>query len=367
MEPIGVAQIVHSLEVGGMERVAAHLAMNLSPQFKATVFCLTVKGQFAPLLEEAGIEVVALNKKPGKDLLLPYNLAKHLRERRIRIVHAHNSGPLFTGGLAGKLARVPCVLVTDHSRPFPERRTVLAVEYVLSRLVDEIVSVSEDNRRDLIEKLHWPTSKIKVIANGVAEVEHIAGKKKTALRAEFGLTPEVPTVLTVARLEKQKNLVVLVEAARLLKQRGLPCRFLLAGEGSQRPVLEELIAKYDLGDSVTLAGWRLDTLALYRVADLMALSSDWEGLPMSILEAMSAALPVVATAVGDVAKAVTPGETGLLTPPQAPEKLAEALAELLADPEKRQRFGQAGYRVWQAQFSVRHMVDRYEEIYSRYL
>lgn len=367
MEPIGVAQIVHSLEVGGMERVAAHLAMYLPDKFKTTVFCLAYKGHFAPMLEEAGIEVISLDKKPGKDLLLPYTLAKLLRDRKIKIVHAHNSGPLFTGGLAGKLARVPCVLVTDHSRAYPERRSVLAVEYVLSRLVDELVSVSEENRRDLVEKLHWPKSKIRVIANGVAEVERLSEEKLTELRTEFQLQPGIPLVLTVARVEKQKNLSMLIEAARLLKQRGVPCRFLIAGDGEDRPRLEELVASYQLANEVILAGWRLDTLALYRIADVMALSSDWEGLPMSILEAMSAELPVISTSVGDVPKAVTHEETGLLVPPKAPDRLADALADLLADPAKRRRYGQAGYHAWQAQFSVQHMVERYEELYERYL
>lgn len=367
MQRIGVAQIVHSLEVGGMERVASHLALNLSERYRPLVVCLTVRGDFASLLDDAGVEVVALDKRPGKDLGLPRRLARVLRERNVQVVHAHNSGPLFTGTLAGKLAGAKLTLVTDHSRRFPERPTVVAAEFVLSRLIDEIVSVSDDNKDDLIAKLHWPRKKISVIANGVQRVPDVPEAERAVLRAEFGLPAAEPVCLTVARLEPQKNLAVLVDAVHLLDQRGVPGRFVIVGEGSQRPILEALIAQHGLADRVVLAGWRLDTLKLYGIADLMALSSDWEGLPMSILEAMSAALPVVSPSVGDVPKAVGHDLTGLLVPPRDPEKLADALAALLTDPARRVAMGAAGEQVWRAQYSVEHMVRRYEALYERYV
>jgi len=365
--PIGVAQVVHSLEVGGMERVASHLALAASPEFKHTVICLTVKGHFAPELEAAGIEVVALNKQPGKDLGLPRRLAQVFREREIKVMHAHNSGPLFTGTIAARLAGVPCKVVTDHSRKFPERTTVVAAEWVLSRLLDAIVSVSEDNKVDLLEKLHWPPAKISVIPNGVAEVPTVNDEQAAALRAELGLSAEVPTVLTVARLEKQKHLSVLIEAARLLRERGAAAKFLIAGEGSDRPALEKQIAENNLGDAVSLLGWRLDSPMLYRIADLFALSSDWEGLPMSLLEAMSARLPVAVTDVGDVGKAVVPAQTGLLVPSNAPGELADALAALIGDAQQRRAYGEAGYARWRELFSVERMVERYEKLYARFL
>ncbi|MDP8223575.1 MAG: glycosyltransferase [Candidatus Lernaella stagnicola] len=366
MEQVVVAQVVHSLEVGGMERVASHLAMNMSAAYRPIVVCLTVKGDFAPMLEEAGIEVVALDKQPGRDLTLPRRLARVFADRHVGIVHVHNSGPMFTGTCAGKLAGVKGIVVTDHSRKFPERRSVVITEYVLSRLVNAIVSVSDDNKRDLIEKMLWPARKITVIANGVAPVPEVTAAKRAELREEFGLREDEPVVLTVARLEPQKNLAVLVEAARRVRDRGVAGRFIVAGEGSERPKLEKLIAEYDLADRVTLAGWRLDSLSLYGIASVMALSSDWEGLPMSILEAMSAGLPVVSPGVGDVPKAVVNGENGFLIPPQNPDELAEALAGLLTDANQRAAFGEAGRSVWAARYSVGHMMGEYEAIYERF-
>ena len=364
---IGVAQIVHSLEVGGMERVVSHLATRLTAPFKPMVVCLTVKGHFAPMLEEAGIEVVALNKQPGKDLRLPGRLAKIFRERNIQVVHAHNSGPLFTGTLAAKLSGAKVIVVTDHSRKFPERSSVKAAEWVLVRLLNQVISVSDDNRQDLIEKMGWPENKIVVIPNGVARVPQVEPAQADALRAEFGLDAAMPTILTVARLEKQKNLGVLIEALGLLRDRGVPGRLLIAGEGSERPVLEAKVRELKLDDRVRLPGWRLDSLALYRIADLFALSSDWEGLPMSMLEAMSAALPVVATAVGDVPKALVEEKTGRLAPSRNPAALADALVDLLQDANLRRSFGQAGYELWHDRFSDEHMVQRYAQLYSRFL
>lgn len=367
METIGVAQVVHSLEVGGMERVAAHLAMYVQKPYKSLVVCLTIKGPFAPLVEAAGIEVIALEKRPGKDLGLPRRLAKILKDRRIHILHAHNSGPMFTGTWAAKLAGCKGVIVTDHSRYFPERPTVIATEMVLSRIVDEIVSVSEHNKNELIKRLHWPAKKITVIPNGVEDIPEIDAETENRLRREFGLADDMPTMLTMARLEKQKNIILLVEAMRVLRDRGLPCRLIIGGEGTEREPIEKLRHEYGLEDRVFLPGWRLDSSALCRVVDLFVLPSDWEGLPMSILEAMSASLPILATDVGDVSKAVIAGENGLLVPPRDLDKMATALAELIGDPEKRRRFGAASRAIWQRHYSVEGMARRYEEIYARYV
>jgi glycosyltransferase involved in cell wall biosynthesis len=364
-EPVGVAQVVYSLEVGGLERVVTHLAMHLSPRYRSTVVCLTIKGPFAALLENAGIEVIALGKQPGKDFRLPGRLAQILRDRRICIVHAHNSGPMFTGTWAAK--RAGCrVVVTDHSRPFPERRSVIAAEYVLARIVDELVSVSEDNKRDLIDKLLWPPHKIRVIHNGVEEAPPLSPEQAAALRAEFNLRPDVPTLLMLARLEKQKNVPLLLDAAALLKQRGLAFRLLIVGGGTEQPTAARIVAERALADRVTLAGVRLEGPQLYRLADVMVLPSNWEGLPMCVLEAMSAGVPIVATGVGDVPKAVIHEHNGLIVPPQNAVALADALAALMADPARRQAFGAAGREIWQRQFCVEHMVSQYEALYARY-
>lgn len=367
MTSIGVAQIVHSLEVGGMERVVSHLVTELTAPFKPMVVCLTVKGHFAPMLEEAGIEVVALAKNPGKDLRLPGRLARIFRERNVQVVHAHNSGPMFTGTLAAKLSGAKVVVVTDHSRKFPERASVKATEWILARMVDQVVSVSDDNRQDLIDKMGWPENKITVIPNGVARVPQIDDGQAAALRAEFQLDPATPTILAVARLEKQKNLGVLIEALGVLRDRGVAGKLLIAGEGSRRQALEAKVRDLKLENRVLLPGWRLDSLALYRIADLFALSSDWEGLPMAVLEAMSAALPVVATAVGDVPKAIVEEKSGRLVPPQNSVALADALTDLMRDANLRRSFGQAGYELWHDRFSDEHMVQRYVQIYTRFL
>lgn len=367
MDRIGVAQIVHSLEIGGMERVAAYLAMESSPAYRPLVICLTIKGHFAPQVEAAGIEVIELHKRAGVDLRLPQRLARILKERNIQIVHAHNSGPMFTGTLAGRLARVKGIIVTDHSRQLPERFRVMATEWVMSRLADEIVSVSEHNKIDLVERLHWPADKIKVIANGVVETPPISPECAAALRQEFGITPRVPVILSAARLEPQKNMGALVAAAALLRGRGLPVKVLLVGEGSERPFLERQIAQNGLQDQVVLTGFRLDALALYRVADIFALPSRWEGLPMSILEAMSAKIPIVSTDVGDVNKAVKDGRNGLLVPSGDIQQMADGLYQLLTNKAQRRQFGEAGYQIWHDQYSVAQMVKSYEELYARYV
>ncbi len=343
-----------------------HLCRRLSSAWRPLVICLTDKGQFAPELEADGFEVIALNKREGKDLVLPFRLAGLLRERDIRIMHGHNSGPMFTGTIAGRIVGAG-VIITDHSRAYPERFSVVASEYVMAHLADELVSVSDQNKQDLVKHLHWPEKKICVIHNGVEEVPHLSDDELAALRAEFQLSADRPVVFTAARLEPQKNIGLLIEAAARLRAQGIDADYLVAGDGSERSKLEALVDQTRMRDRFRLAGWRMDSLRLHRLADVFVLSSDWEGLPMSQLEAMSAGRPVVATNTGDVYRALVHEETGLLVPPRSLEQFADALGRVLADRALRERYGEAGRKLWRAQFSVEKMVARYEELYARYV
>jgi len=176
--------------------------------------------------------------------------------------------------------------------------------------------------------------------------------------------PAVPqTVLTVARLDPQKGLHDLVAAAALVPE----ARVMVVGEGPERRALETRIAHLGLGDRVHLLGFRSDVPDLLAGSDLFVLPSLFEGLPLSILEAMAAGKPVVATAIGGNDEAVVDGATGLLVPPGDPRALADAIRALLRDPERRRRLGEAGRRRAEAEFSAPAMVRRVAAVYDELL
>ncbi len=365
--PIGIAQIVHSLEIGGMERVAMYLATRVDrARFRPLVVCLTVRGDFADAIEAAGVEVVALGKGPGVDLRLPFRLARILRERNVRIVHAHNSGPWFTGGLARLIGGLDGAVVTDHSRPYPEKWTVRCVERVLAHAV-RVVSVSEDNRQLLHQHIGIPLAKIRVIPNGVEAPSPPSPERLADLRREFGIDGRDVIGVCVARLEAQKAHEVLIDAVKSVADRGVPLRVLCVGMGSREDELRALAAQKGVGDRVLFVGKRIDATDLLFLADLFVLSSDWEGLPMSVLEALGVGLPVVGTRVGDMELAVKDSVNGFLCPPRDWAALADALETLANDAERRRAMGAAGRDLFAREFHVDRMVERYAAIYEECL
>lgn len=365
-DALGVAQIVHSLEIGGMERVATYLATRIDRlRFRPMVVCLTVRGEYADEAEAAGVPVVALGKQPGIDLRLPGRLAALFRDRGIRVAHAHNSGPWFSAGVAVRLAKTPGFVVTDHSRAYPEKWRRRVVERLLAR-GGRVVSVSEDNKKQLSDNIGIPAERIEVIPNGVLPAVRPSEAALARLREAVGLRDGEILVLNVARLEEQKSHSVLVDAAAILRDRGCPIRVAIVGFGRCEAALREQIRIRRLVDKVVLAGKRLDAVDFYFIADLFALSSRWEGLPMTVLEAMGAGLPVVSTDVGDVARAVEEGSNGRLCPPDSPAALADALEPLVRSRDLRSAMGARSRAIFDERFHVDRMVERYERIYEAY-
>ncbi|MCC6158964.1 MAG: glycosyltransferase [Deltaproteobacteria bacterium] len=365
--PVGIAQIVHSLEIGGMERVAMYLATRVDrARFRPMVVCLTVRGDFADEIESRGVEVVALGKRPGVDLRLPFRLARLLGERNVRIVHAHNSGPWFTGGLAKIVGGLDGAVVTDHSRPYPEKWTVRCVERTLAHAV-HVVSVSEDNRQLLHRNIGIPLGKIRVIPNGVEAPSPPSPDRLAELRREFGIDGRDVIGVCVARLETQKAHEVLIDAVRRLADRGVPLRALCVGMGSREDELRSLAAQKGVADRVTFVGKRIDATDFLFLADLFVLSSDWEGLPMSVLEALGVGLPVVGTRVGDMELAVKDSVNGYLCAPRDAVALADALANLARDADRRRAMGGAGRELFAREFHVDRMIERYAAIYEECL
>ncbi len=364
-KPVGVAQVVHSLEIGGMERVALHLATHLNRQkYHPLIVCLTVAGDFGVLAKQAGVEVIAMGKQPGVDLKLPFKLAKVFQEKGVRIIHAHNSGPWFSGGLASLVGGKAKVVVTDHSRSYPERIRVRLIEWALHHKA-KIVSVSQDNKRQMAENLWIPEEKIHVIHNGVAPVAMPSNEKRESLMKEMGVDEDHFVFLFVARFEKQKGMPYLIEAAAKLKDKYPRMRIILLGKGSFESQLPDLLKKNGLEKQIIVAGFRLDVTDFFSIGDCLLVSSLWEGLPMSILEAISAGLPVVSTNVGDVSSAVSDSENGFLVKPQDADALAGAMENIMRQKtSEMENFQAASRRIFNERFHVDVMVRQYERLYE---
>jgi glycosyltransferase involved in cell wall biosynthesis len=360
-----VMHITQDLMVGGLERVIVLLCRTLDRErFEPSVLCLREGKGFAPELVEHGIPVHVLPWSREKlDYFAFRKVGEVLRERRIDVIHTHNTGPFFHGALGATLAGVKTHIHTDHARPFPDSLRWMVAEHVLSHLAYRVVGVSDDTTHNLRHYEKIPESKLATIPNGI-DLQPVR-TDPARLRQELGISPATTVIGTAGRLTHQKGMEFLIQAAGLLAPRFPDLTVLIVGEGSEQNALQEMVRSAGLQDRVRLLGLRMDIPDLLALFDIYALPSRWEGLPMAILEAMAASLPIVASAVGGVPTAVREGVNGLLVPPENPVALAGALEKLLDEPQLRKRMGEAGRKRYEAGFTARQMTRRYERLYLR--
>ena len=349
---------------GGAERLAAVVAMKLDPARFESVLCASRQTD-EPLLdrelEEAGIGVLALGRRSKLDLLAWRPLVSLLRDG-VDVVHTHMFGSNVWGTVLGRLSGVPVVVAHEHTWSFQGRplRRFLDRELV-ARLADVFVAVSGEDRRKMIEVEGVDPAKIRLIPNGIPSPANGAGGD---VRAELGIEPGAPVLGVVCELRAQKALEVLFEAAALLLAEFPTLKVLVAGDGPERAWLEEGARRLGVADTVLFLGIRRDVPAVLAAVDVAVLSSDYEGSPLSVMEYMAAAKPVVSTRVGGVPELVQEDVHGLLVEPRDPEALAEAVARLLRDPALAKRLGTEGRKRQQREFSLEAMVGRIEDLYE---
>jgi glycosyltransferase involved in cell wall biosynthesis len=240
-------------------------------------------------------------------------------------------------------------------------RTFLWLDRWTNRLIATNVCVSQAVADFSISRAGLAPKKIIVIPNGV-DVAKFSNVRPADL-SEFGIPPGSQVLLTIGRLDRQKGLDDLIEAAALVVRTHPDTHFLLVGEGPERAALERTVREKGLVARVHFAGWRADVPELLAASYALVLSSHWEGLPNVILEAMSAGLPVVATRVEGTSELVIEGRTGRLVSSRAPQALAAAMESLLNDPQEAAAIGRAGRDRAAAEFSWEKMTGRYDELY----
>jgi sugar transferase (PEP-CTERM/EpsH1 system associated) len=357
-----IAQIVENLNVGGLERVVIGLIEKLDPsRFRSVVFCLRDGGALLQEITDLGVRSYRLNKGEGINFGLFVRLARLLRREKIDIVHCHNFGPLLYGAIAARIARLAGVVYTAHGQYSSARPGRLMFRH--GALVDSVVCVSEDARRVAIEKGGVAPERVITLINGV-DMDRFAG---TGQDVPLDVPVGSPTVGIVARLTPVKDHRNLFRAFANLLPSFPRARLLVVGDGELRGVLEDYAAELGLGGNVTFLGDRRDVPAVLGAFDLFVLSSYSEGLSITLLEAMAAGLPIVATDIGGNPEVVNDGETGMIVPAQDPDALSQAMAWVFEHPAEARRMGERGRERVRKEFSIDAMIGGYEQIYRELL
>lgn len=352
---------------GGAERALLTLLAGLDRARWQPVLIHHPEPGLAPLLAEVRRLEVALWCVPRlPDGLLGARrmpgFAHELRARRPHVFHAHLVAPLACkyGLAAACLARIPAVVATVHLFvDFKIDRSISFQQRLLAAHVGRYLPVSEEVARRLRQSLPIPAHKLQVIRNAIAADEYLR-PADPSLRALLNGGTQHPVVLALARLAPQKGLSYLLQAAVQIPE----AVFAIAGDGPERATLETQARTLGVDGRVIFLGYQTDVAALLAGCDVFVLPSLYEGLPISVLEAMAAGKPVVATAVGGTDEAVLPGQTGLLVPPADPLALADALRSILSNPTLARRLALAGQRRVQEEFTTAEMVQRVTQVYT---
>ena len=355
-----VVQLIPSLWTGGLERVASALTLELRDRVERIVVATSGGEPFEAMLREEGVELVRIARPYPRPVALTRataGLIPLLRRERPDVVHAHNPGAGVAAALARRLARVDTAIVTTYHGVMPGR--LGRASKVLAATSDVVVAVAPAATEALVE-LGLPRERSATVLNAV---EPVPRRGAPDVRAEFG-AEDAELVVTVGRYAPEKNHALLLAALARLADRRPRLRGLLVGVGELEDELRAEVRRLGLDGRVTVTGERADAIDLTAAADVFALSSDWEGLPLAILEALALGTPVVSTRVGGIPDAVRHEETGLLVPPRDPEALAAALERVLDDAALREHLGRSGRAFAAAELGEAAMAERYLEIYS---
>jgi glycosyltransferase involved in cell wall biosynthesis len=376
-------RIVHvtgftSSKYGGFERFMVSLGRQCAArghQFYCLMEAPPFSRQFKSDLEAAGARIVVMPAR-GRRVPFTLGLARWMYEKGIQVVHTHFTPSSTLALVAGRLAGVPLLVSHIHSGFAEERRRNVSFRFrEMSRIRRSLASrvlVSAKCVGEQFHRVEGGGREALVYYLGVDVVER--SFRRAAVRQELGLSPEDTVLVCVAFHAPVKGVDVLIEAMGLLRSRFPRMRLIQVG-GPEEPLdplptelLKRQAERAGMADRILWLGYRNDVPDLLAAGDIYCLPSRSEGLPLAVLEAMGAGLPVVGSAVGGVLEAVEHGRTGLLVPSESPQALASAIASLLSDEGMRRRLGAEGRAVVRQRFDIDRqsclLLDLYESMWQ---
>ncbi len=347
------------------------MVRRMRPHVRCVVAVLDEVGEIGEQLIEDEFTVTHLGRGAGIDLRCARQLQDLCEREHVDILHAHQYTPFFQSMLSRGLTGQRPVVFTEHGRHFPDcpgPKRILANRLLLRRR-DRLIACGEAVRDALIHKEGLPVHRVEVIYNGV-DLDALAQPSPAArqsVRREFGFQPQDFVIVQIARLHRLKDHSTALRTMDVLRQSVPSARLLLVGDGEEREAIVSEIRERKLEHHVRLAGTRSDIADHLAASDAFLLTSISEGIPLTVIEAMAARRPVVATSVGGLPEMVQPNLNGYLAEPGDAEGLADGLRRLHADACLREGMGTAGSHIARETFSLERMLNAYSDVYDEVL
>jgi len=377
MPEINLLFIVTKLELGGAQIQLFELIRSLAENKDFRLFLFTAQDGF--LLDDFGkINGLTIRKSkslerainPWKDLKTIIEIFSFIKKNKIKIVHTHSSKAGILGRTAAKLAGAKCIIHTVHGWPFHQhqpralRNLYLYLERKAASFSDKLVVVSRYDRERGLSHSVGKVDQYHLIRYGIDYSFFNQQSQIRQVKAEFGLGDEGLLVANISCFKPQKSVMDFVRAADLVLKKLSGVKFVLIGDGVLRGQIEKLILELGLQERIILTGWRRDVPRILSATDCLVLTSLWEGLPISVLEALASSCPVVATDTGGIKEVIKDGKNGFLVPQKNPLALAEKIISLLQDSVLRKSMGSDSRKFLKKEFDLHNACAMHRKLYA---
>jgi len=359
-----VVHLVEDMNVGGIEKVIAAIALGLEKRrYAVEIWCLARGGAVAEWVAKEGVRVRIFSWQTYHNPLNVIRLAMQLRKSQIDIVHTHGYYAGTFGRLAAITAGISHVFAHVHTSDFTLSWRHRLIEKVLSFFTLKIICISQHVKGFVESQEGIRPEKTALVYNGTGRFFEDAANDPLVISEK--LTDDDFVIVSVGSLVKNKGHHVLIEAVRILSLEGPAIKVLIAGDGPQRSVLQDLVERCGLSSTVMFVGIVKDVRQVLGAADIFVLPTvHREGLSLAVLEAMQHGLPVIASRIGGVPELVDDGATGILVTPNDPHILAQAICTLAHDNKLRCQMGESGRNKIDRLFRVERMVAQIEFLYE---
>ncbi|MCQ2560069.1 MAG: glycosyltransferase [Clostridia bacterium] len=369
MKVIRVLHVIGAGEFGGAERHILNLVAAMNPEkVRVTVCCLFAE-PFVKVAKEKGLDALAIPMRHKRDMGIIKQLKALMLQEKVDIVHTHGVRANLVGRLAAKQAGKKIVVTTEHSllaQDYPgflSRMLNMLIEKFSRPITTHFIAVSDGLRRALL-KQGISENKITVIHNGLNPEDFVTHQPLDFWRQKLHIEASVPVVGIVGRLHPVKGHRYFLQAAQQILQTKPEVRFLVVGDGSERPSLEAYAAELGITDQVIFTGFVKEVAEIMPALNVLVIPSLWEGFGLTALEGMVLKVPVLASSIGGLPEVVEDEYTGLLVPPADSQALAEKTLWMLDNPEETRILSQNALKVLQEKFTSQVMAAKTEQLYA---
>jgi L-malate glycosyltransferase len=366
--------ILVATDHGGYKGNLAGIGRNLSyilphidkTRFNIILVVLRDAGSLKSRLQGTGIKIINLRRKKFDPFIL-YDFIKIIKTENVRLIHLYQYASSNFGRLAGKISGVPVILnANDENYDYPWYQWF--ADRLLKNIADYVIAVSEAVKSSCAKIRAIDLCKIMVIPNAVSNerFKHLDHQNCQELKKQWGVKEESPIVGTVTRLHDVKANDVFINAAKIVLHTLPDTWFIIVGDGPQMEPLKKIAAELGIEKNIIFTGYQEDVAGFLSIFNVVAVASDTEGCSLALLEAMLMKKAIVATEVGGIKELLQQGDTGLLVPPQNPQKLAEKIIYLLQNEDERERLGLNAFNE-SKKYSVENHIKMREKLYEKAL